>query len=190
MGFVGNAFEEYRAFLMGQNIGEFAEGQTLVSEETGADGLLTVTAEGAAEELAQYVGLDAGQKFRFVYKVDPETLIIKESDSYMIKEDGSEVLLLHLELELDVQVDVPDFKSQIQSAEEWREVHVIMNPGTEQEFDYVLEAPVNMGLVIYLPEGYALYTNAACTTPFEGTSADADGQYPATMTCYAAPYSE
>ena len=108
----------------------------------------------------------------------------------MIKEDGSEVLLLHLELELDVQVDVPDFKSQIQSAEEWREVHVIMDPGTAQEFDYVLEAPVNMGLAIYLPEGYALYTNAACTTPFEGTSADADGQYPATMTCYAAPYSE
>ena len=190
MGFVGDAFEEYRAFLMGQNIGEFAEGQTLVSEETGADGLLTVTAEGAAEELAQYVGLDAGQKFRFVYKVDPETLIIKASDSYMIKEDGSEVLLLHLELELDVQVDVPDFKSQIQSAEEWREVHVIMDPGMAQEFDYVLEAPVNMGLAIYLPEGYALYTNAACTTPFEGTSADADGQHPATMTCYAAPYSE
>ena len=26
MGFIGDAFEEYRAFLMGQNIGEFAEG--------------------------------------------------------------------------------------------------------------------------------------------------------------------
>ncbi len=53
MGFVGDAFEEYRAYLMEQNAGEFAEGQTLVSEETGADGLLTVTVEGAAEDLAQ-----------------------------------------------------------------------------------------------------------------------------------------
>ncbi|MFR5796028.1 MAG: hypothetical protein ACLUI3_11080 [Christensenellales bacterium] len=64
--------------------------------------------------------------------MDPETLIIKESDLYD-QRGRLEVLLLHLELELDVQVDVPDFKSQIQSAEEWREVHVIMNPGTEQE---------------------------------------------------------
>ena len=190
MGFVGDAFEEYRAFLMGQNVGEFAEGQTLVSEETGADGLLTVTVEGAAEQLSQYVGLDAGQKFRFVYQVDPETLIIKASDSYIVKEDGSETLLQHLEHEIDVQVDVPDFKSQIQSAEEWREVHVIMDPGTDQEFDYVLEAPVNMGMVLYLPEGYALYADAACTMPFEGTPADADGQYPAASTCYAAPYGE
>ena len=53
MGFVGDAFEEYRAYLMEQNAGEFAEGRTLVSEETGADGLLTVTVEGAAEDLAQ-----------------------------------------------------------------------------------------------------------------------------------------
>ncbi len=190
MGFVGDAFEDYRAFLMGQNVGEFAEGQTLVSEEIGADGLLTVTVEGAAEQLSQYVGLDAGQKFRFVYQVDPETLIIKESDSYIVKEDESETLLLHLEHEIDIQVDVPDFKSQIQNAEEWREVHVIMDPGTEQEFDYVLEAPTNMGMVLCLPEGYALYEDATCTTPFEGTPADADGQYPASSTCYAAPYGE
>ena len=63
---------------------------------------------------------------------------------------------------------------------------MILDPGTEDESDEAIYVPIDMPLGFHLPEGYALYNDVACATPYAGESPDENGRYPEISTVYAA----
>ena len=185
--FLRDAYETYMYDLLRQNACEFADGQHIISEKTTTDGLLHLIVEGFAPDFyAGFFGVDATQTYRFYYTADSETLVLKTSDIYILGGEGGETRILHTEVLPGVHPKSPDFQAEISVATEWREVHVILDPGTEDESDEAIYVPIDMPLGFHLPEGYALYNDVACATPYAGESPDENGRYPEISTVYAA----
>lgn len=185
--FLRDAYETYMYDLLRQNACEFADVQHIISEKTTTDGLLNLIVEGFAPDFyAGFFGVDAPQTYRFYYTADSETLVLKTSDVYILGDEGGETRILHTEVLPGVHPKAPNFKAEISAATEWREVHVILDPGTEDESDEVIYVPIDMPLGFHLPDGYALYNDVACATPYAGESPDENGRYPKILIVYAA----
>lgn len=149
---------------------------------------MSLVVEGSAPATyISFYGMAAAQSYRFHYTADPETLALKTGDVYVLGEDGGETLFVHMEMVTSVRPEAPDLKAQARAATEFREIHVILDPGTEDEFDEVIDVPIDMGVAFQLPDGYALYADAACTLLYEDISPDENGEYPELSTFYAVP---
>lgn len=102
--------------------------------------------------------------------------MLKAGDVYVLVDGGGEMLFVHMEMVAGVRPEAPDLKAQARAATEFREIHVILDPGTEDEFDEVIDVPIDMGVAFQLPGGYALYADTACTIPYNDISPDENGE--------------
>ncbi|MDO4548471.1 MAG: hypothetical protein Q4D04_10255 [Clostridia bacterium] len=183
MGFYADAYEENMQYLMAQNIGEFEDDHAIVSQETTQEGNLLITVEGSSSSYTEAAG---GDDFIYRYVVNPETLHIISINIYMVGEDGGESLYLHADHEVNVEFEIPDYYMQIHDAEVLRELHVIADPGTNAQVEYVIEAPIDVPIAVYSPEGYDIYEDEECTVTVQtAIQRDENGNYPATSTIYA-----
>lgn len=188
-GFVGDAYEQMMLEHGAHSAGEFEKGQAIVSEQS-KDGMLLITTEGVIPADSVYYSDYAGQTMVCEYTVDPKTLVIYYSRVYLRGDDGESKLYLSATITPNAPYEEDVDLSDIENPVDTRETHIITDPGTDAEFDWVLEAPINVALYIVLPDGYNLYSDKECTQSYETTPPDENGNYPKTQTYYAKPEAE
>lgn len=187
-GFLGSTYEELMSSLYAQNAGEFFDGTKIVAEEMLEDGDMVITTEGVLPADYELTGgAYAGQTLVVYYIVNPETLIIESSDIYVRGEDGAELVIADALMEFDETVDLPFDLEALRNPEKTRELHVILDPGTDNEFDHVFTAPLNAGMSFYMPQGYEMYTDKDCTVLMTDAEPDENGNYPDNLVFYCAP---
>lgn len=184
--FAADTYEKTILALAEGKSDDLAEGEILLSENTAPDGKLIVTTQCPTVELP-YEADVTGKTMVYRYTLDPDTLVIAEFDAFVRGADGNEAQYLHSTLTYNEAYELPAEIAAIMEGEDAREVHVIMDYGTDDEFDYVFGAKLNVAASIILPDGYELYEDAACTGLFSGIVPDENGHYPLTQTIYAAP---
>lgn len=184
--FVADTYEETALECAQGKSDDIVEGEILLSEETTPDGKLLVTTQSPSVELP-YEADVTGKTMVYRYTLEPDTLVIDEFDAFVRDADGNEMPYLHSALTYNDGYEPPANIAAIMNGENTREIHVIMDYGTDEEFEYVFGAQQKVLASIILPEGYELYEDAACTELLANISPDENGDYPPTQTIYAAP---
>ncbi len=184
--FVADTYEKEILEMAQAKSDDLVEGEILLSEETAPDGRLVVTTQCPTVALP-YEADVTGKTMVYRYTLDADTLVIAEFDAYVRDADGSDALYLHSKLTYNEPCELPAALAAVMEGENAREIHVVMDYGTDEEFDYVFDAQLKVAASIVLPNGYELYEDAACTGRFPGAEPDENGNYPLLQTIYAAP---
>ena len=145
------------------------ESETLVDVKEDADHLVmtTVVVPEKVRETMEYLHFEytEGDSITFEYILDAETLLFLEGNMTITGSDGAVVGSCHLTLTLDAQMPEPveELYNRL-TAENQKELTIILNPGTEEEESYHTTALEEEDIMVVLPEGYTtFYTDAECT---------------------------
>lgn len=149
-----------------------SNGDEEITEMTESDDRITLTivssadAEFYPEEIKDEI--EPGTKSICKMKVDAETYMIYEGETYLQKPDGTELKVAKCQFSYDVTPYEPSEEMlQVINGTD-KTVTLIVNPGTEQEKTYVKSCGENGRLFVMLPDGYEkLYKDEACTQESE-----------------------
>lgn len=182
--FVDGAYEDYRLTETLTNWDYLCELAAYGEVEyDGADGEHEFTYDTIAEMDYNGHTAEEGDRIREVYTVDAASMEITSSKSYLVRTDGTEVLLSEGEILFDAPEMEPDptMREQIFS-DDVRTVTVITDAGTEDEQTYSQTVGKGCAVVVYVSENFedTLYTDAACTQEFDG-----EEDYQSSYTVYA-----
>lgn len=175
MGFIGDAYEREMKRMYDTFILKLDGDETPLRTEP-RDGRVVLTTteqfKGTWYENA-YVTLETE------YCLNADTLLVEEIYEYGVDEQGARTLMYKVWATPDVVYDIPEEFSALDATDNLRVVHVIENPGRENEFDHVFELPGDVLFQIMPPEGYAGYADPACTRVFPSPAPGEADEQPA-----------
>ena len=166
--------DEYENCVSGVLDGFFylLTGEEIVSEPVTADGVTSITS----------VYLD-GNGFRFTthFLLDAETGFMKEYSEWFANENANEEdeLICRSTVIPNAQYEIPDELLAILHPEKTRTVTVVMDTGETQDFQTSADAQ----FLLFVPEGYAVYSDAEMTEIFYEEWPE-DDEFPAETTVY------
>lgn len=153
--------------------------ETLVEVKEDGDRLVlrTVYAPEKVQENMEYMGFEytEGANITYEYILDARTLMYLEGNMTITGSDGSVIGSSHSTLTLDAKMPEPvETLYHRLTAENQKELTVVLNPGTEEEEAYHTSFAAGDEVMVVLPEGYTtFYTDAECTqvlSSCEGTA--------------------
>ena len=106
-----------------------------------------------------------GAGITYVYILDAETLLLRQSDMTITDGEGNLIGSCHTTLTLDARMPEPvEVLYNRLTAENQKELTIVLNPGTEEEEAYHASFVDEDEIYVVLPEGYTtFYTDAECT---------------------------
>lgn len=160
------------------------DGETTSQEELqdvtdNGDGTYTMTTLLTAEKLAEYAGEDSGYPegsyAEVVYILDAATLAAQDGGSETVYDaDGNEINKIEYTISYNVEEPegMKELEERLADTENLRTLHVIAEPGTDQEKTYTAYAQNGEGIAIRTGSGTSveIYTDEACTELLESTS--------------------
>lgn len=178
--------------LLQTSISSCKTAETITGEEITAasvDGdTLSFSTELPASTAAK-AGLELGDdvddaKVRVDYTADKNTWEVQKSSAYLVRADGTEILVQEQINEYDGSYTISDELTGLQSSSKNRTVTIVADPGTPEEASYSIT--VNKGVAVYymLPHDYnGIYMDQACT---ETITEEASNDYDSDLTLYIA----
>ena len=156
--------EEELVFNQEQTLSE-----TLMEVKEDADHLVltTMVVPEKVRETMEYMHFEyvEGASITYEYILDAQTLLYLEGNMSITDSNGSLIGSSHLTLTLDAQMpeQVETLYNRL-TAENQKELTIVLNPGTEQEEAYHTSFVDGDEVYVVLPEGYTtFYTDAECT---------------------------
>lgn len=148
---------------------ELTLSETLVEVKEDGDRLVltTVVVPEKVQQTMEYFHFEytEGASITYEYILDAGTLLYLEGNMTITGSDGSLIGSSHLTLTLDAQMpeQVETLYNRL-TAENQKELTIVLNPGTEQEEAYHTSFVDGDEVYVVLPEGYTtFYTDAECT---------------------------
>lgn len=148
---------------------ELTLSETLVEVKEDGDRLVltTVVVPEKVQQTMEYFHFEytEGDSITYEYILDAETLLYLEGNMTITGSDGTVVGSAHMTLTMDAQMpeQVETLYNRL-TAENQKELTIILNPGTEQEEAYHTSFVDGDEVYVVLPEGYTtFYTDAECT---------------------------
>lgn len=150
---------------------QVAEGETLAGATLQEDGLLYATEMAIDDSQKEYFGVTGGH-LRNDSLLDPETLLMQSSRIYHVADDGTETLLVTLDMRYDVPFEEPDFAKMCRTGEHTRTMRVVVEPDTEAEAEYVFTAPEGVVFKFFSDRTFTQYADRECTVVMSGVEED------------------
>lgn len=125
----------------------------------------TLPAEAFDEWLDEYSEYEDGTYLECAYTLDACTLAVKSVCEHIFDAEGNEVEVLDYTTEYNVEEPekIAELEERMADTEDQRILHVVENPGTDQERTYTVYAHNGEGIYFYVPYSCDVYADEACT---------------------------
>lgn len=143
------------------------------------DGQLVVTTVLSAEHAAQlWENYEEGSSWKYVYRMNPETLALQSFVSSVTYADGSTETILQIEYQYDVPLPdgAQELLERLDDPQQLRTVTVTLNPDTEEELtrSAIMRKGEGAQVVLDDAQAYSWYVDRECTQAYEGADTNED----------------
>ncbi len=162
-----------RSYNLTQNICPANEYCKVISAER-QKGILVVTVEMPVNEVTEYISsaysFSGCVKYKYVYELNADSLIISNYSVYGLTADGTETLVGKHKLYLQsTDIAYPDYVEDIMDAENTRTCKIIIDPGLDSEQSYSYIVPTGVRFGYHKIAGYGVYLDAEATVPIDSS---------------------